>query len=108
MTSKWIARAGRVMVVVAVVLFLAASGTLAGSKREESRAKQGRSPVAAVIKAQVKVIKTIAVAEAKLERQVSSSLLHTGVDIFTRALRWVSREVKVQPKPSQSRLPREL
>lgn len=105
MTSTRIAR---VAVVIAVVLVLAASATLAGSKRVESRAEQGRSPVAAVIKAQVKVIKAFAVTEAKLERHVSSSLLHAGVDIFTRAIRWVSHEVKVQPKPAPSRLPREL
>jgi hypothetical protein len=100
-------RIGRTVVVVAVILFFAATGVMAGSTRSARTDDGDRTTIiVSLVKAPVMVLKNIAVTQTKLERHVSSSLLHAGVDAFARVVRWLSRESKA--KPAVSRLPREL
>ena len=103
-------RAGRIVAVVAVVLFFAA---VAGAEVERNGRQSGRSSersrpaVVKLVKAPVLVMKHVAVTGAKLENHVSSSFLHTGVDLFTRTIHWFSRHARTKP-PAAPGLPSKL
>ncbi len=106
--STHIVRFGRIGVVIAVVFFLAASTVIAKPKNTQRDPDRGRSVIVTLVKAPVLVIKNVAVAQDKLERHVSSTILHAGVVAFTRAMRWFSRGERSKAGSGPSSLPRSL
>lgn len=106
--STHFVRSGRIGVVIAVVFFLAA-GTVTAKPTDNGRdLDRGRSVIVTLVKAPVLVIKNVAVAQDKLERHVSSTILHAGVVAFTRAMRWFADEERPKAGSSPSSLPRSL
>lgn len=93
-------RAARALLVVAVILFFAAPIAFG----DAGAGARGHSPVAQMVKAPVKILADLAIAHSKVERHVSSSILHAGVDLFTRALRrLLPEEDRKDDAPSDSR-----
>lgn len=84
-------RAGRSAAAAAVGVMLLVSAVSAAGDGESSSRAVG---VAAVIKAPVLVMTRVAVAQARLEHDLSSTILHAGVDLFTRALHWISHRAQ--------------
>ena len=106
--STHVVRFGRIGVVIAVVLCFAAGTVIAKPKNTQRDPDRGRSVIVTLVKTPVLVIKNVAVVQDKLERHVSSTILHAGVVAFTRAMRWFSREERSKAGSSPSSLPRSL
>jgi hypothetical protein len=85
-------RTGRIVVVTAIILYFSVSAALAGSRAGAAE----RRPISlvTVIKTPVKVLALVVAKEHELERYVSSTVLHAGVDLFTESVRWLSRKAE--------------
>ena len=100
-------RLGRIGVVIAVIFFFAA-GTVIAKPKNTQRDLDQRSVLVTLVKTPVFVVKEIAIAQDKLERHVSSTILHAGVVAFTRAIRWFSHEESPEAGSSPSSFPKSL
>ena len=102
-----VVRFGRVGIVIAVVVFLAA-GTVVAKPNTQRDHDRDRSVLVMLVKTPVIAFKNVAKVQDRLERHVSSTLLHAGVDAFTKAVRWFSQEEKAKARSGSSSLPRSL
>ena len=101
-------RLGRIGVVIAVIFFFAAGTVIAKPKNTQRDLDRQRSVLVTLVKTPVFVVKEIAIAQDKLERHVSSTILHAGVVAFTRAIRWFSHEESPEAGSSPSSFPKSL
>jgi hypothetical protein len=106
--STYVFRFGRIGVVIAVIFFFAAGPAIAKPKNSQSDLVRERSVIVTLVKTPVLVVKNIAIAQDKLERHVSSTILHAGVVAFTRAIRWFSHEESPKAGSSPSSFPKSL
>jgi len=106
--STHIVRFGRIGVVIAVIFFFAAGTVIAKPKDNQRGQDRERSVMVTLIKTPVLAIKNVAIVQDKLERHVSSTILHAGVVAFTKAIRWFSHEEKPKAGSGTSSIPRSL
>lgn len=106
--STHLLRFGRVGVVVAIIFFFAAATVIAKPKDNRRGPNREPSVLVTLVKTPVLVVKNVAVAQDKLERHVSSTILHVGVVAFTKAIRWFSHEEKPKAGSGMSPIPKKL
>jgi hypothetical protein len=83
-------RAGCGLAAAALGVALAAVPVASAQKDRDASGRRFDS-LAVAIKAPVKVLTNVAVTQARLEHDVSTRILHAGVDLFTRSVRWLSQ-----------------
>ena len=106
--STHVLRFGRIGIVIAVIFFFAAGTVVAKPKNTQRDLDRERSVIVTLVKTPVLVIKDVAKVQDKLERHVSSTILHAGVVAFTKAIRWFSQENPKAGSGRQSSFPRSL
>ena len=84
-------RAGRTLLVAAIVLFLATSLALAGDQEAKKGDKTQRTLVVIINTSPLKV-SDLSVEQGKESKNVSYMLIQTGVELFKRSLRWLKKD----------------
>jgi hypothetical protein len=106
--STHVLRFGRIGIVIAVIFFFAAGTVIAKPKNTQRDPGHDRSVIVTLVKTPVLVVKNVAKVQDKLERHVSSTILHAGVVAFTKAIRWFSHEESPKAGSGPSSYPKSL
>jgi hypothetical protein len=93
---SWVLRAGRVLLVVAVIFFLAATAALAGAGSSAAtrgpdahRAKQNLRMPTEWVTTPATLLKETALFRTRIQRIGESALVGFGVDLLTRSIQWL-------------------
>jgi hypothetical protein len=82
-------RVGRVLVVVAVIFFLSVSFALAGMRASRAPREAGAGLPVDVVLGPVKVVKEIAVGQARALRAGQVALVDAGLRVLDAAIAWL-------------------